>query len=614
MKTPRPLGGLIHSYQGYDPQRFPSPTQPPPDVAGAAMEHFLRYGEYRKLTDEDLANAVRIDPSQIAGLGPSLDALIALLEERKRKILSTYETDGVRKEAERTYRAIADEVVRGDGHGRDARATGGKKGKGAGGEDQGKKVRVALREAVRGEQMRDLERLWYAAERVDRGLAGELMGVIEALGNRYEVEELAARYTFTGRKGMSVPQAIEVKEELETIDRLLEQLREALKDAKIGIVDLDELSRFVDEAGVDELRGLQERVEQYMREQAEAQGLERDNEGNWRASPTTYKIFQSKLLDEIFSELEASRHGRHQGPVIGEGVVELAKTRGYEFGDSPAHLDLPQTVVNAALRRRTEARGHGGTKGGRVRVGVEDIEVHLTRNTPKCATSLIVDMSGSMSYGGQYVACKRMAIALDGLIRSEYPGDFLRVFEMYTFAKLVAPGELAKVMPKPVTTRDPVVRLRVDMSDPDISETMVHPHFTNIQHALELSRKQLAAQDTPNKQIMLITDGLPTAHFENGAGTGVEKKAGRDGRDLYLLYPPDPLTERATMREAAACAREGITINLFLIPSWSQDEDDIAFAHRLAETTKGRVIFTAGRDLDRFVLWDYVSQRRRVIG
>lgn len=614
MKTPRLPGGLIHSYQGYDPQRFPSPTQPAPDVAGAAMEHFLRYGEYKELTDEDLANAVRIDPSQIAGLGPSLDALIALLEERKRKILGTYETDGVRAEAERAYRALADEVARGNRKSGSSRNT--SHGKGKGDEGQVRKIRESLRDAVRGEQMRDLERLWYAAERVDRGLAGELMGVIEALGNRYEVEELGARYAFTGRQGMSVPQAIEVKEELETIDRLLEQLREALKDAKIGIVDLDELSRFVDEAGVEELRGLQGRVEQFMRDQAEAQGLERDNEGNWRASPTTYKIFQSKLLDEIFSELEASRHGRHQGPVIGEGVVELARTRGYEFGDSPAHLDLPQTVVNAALRGATERRSNGATKGngGRVRVGVEDIEVHLTRNTPKCATSLIVDMSGSMSYGGQYVACKRMAIALDGLIRSEYPGDFLRVFEMYTFAKLVPPGELAKVMPKPVTTRDPVVRLRVDMSDPDISETMVHPHFTNIQHALELSRKQLAAQDTPNKQIMLITDGLPTAHFENGAGTGVEKKPGKDGRDLYLLYPPDPLTERATMREAAACAREGITINIFLIPSWSQDEDDIAFAHRLAETTKGRVIFTAGRDLDRFVLWDYVSQRRRVIG
>src|SRR5215510_430953 len=88
-----PPGGIIHTYLGYDPKTFPSPTAPPPDIAGAAMEHMLAYGSLRNLTDEELANAVRIDPSQIAGLGPSLDALLALLMERKEKILSTYETD-----------------------------------------------------------------------------------------------------------------------------------------------------------------------------------------------------------------------------------------------------------------------------------------------------------------------------------------------------------------------------------------------------------------------------------------------------------------------------------------------------------------------------------------
>ena len=615
MTSPRKLGGVIHSYQGYDPQRFPSPTSPPPDMAGAAMEHFLRFGEYRELTDEELRDAVWIDPSQIAGLGPSLDALIKMLEERRRKILETYETDAAQREAETAFRDVAREVSEGPtdlGDGRPGRGRKGKRGGGGRGEvppSKVREVREAVRDAARGEQIRDLERVWYAAERVDHGLAGEVMGVIDRLGDRYEVDDLAARWDFTGREEMTVPEALAVKEELETIEKLLEQLREAQKDAKIGVVDLDELSRFVDEAGVDELRGLQERVENYMREQAERQGLEQDGEGNWRASPKTYKLFQASLLDEIFSDLDAARTGNHRGPVVGEGVVEIAKTRGYEFGDSPAEIDVPQTVVNAAVRGETG----GGRPGGRVKIGADDIEVHLTRNTPKCATALIVDMSGSMSYGGQYVACKRMAIALDGLIRSEYPGDFLRVFEMASFAKGVPAGELAKVMPKPVTTREPVVRLRVDMSDPEITESMVHPHFTNIQHGLELARRQLAGQDTPNKQVFLITDGLPTAHFENGPETGVKKKAG-EGRHLYLLYPPDPLTERATMREAAACAREGITINVFLIPSWSQDEDDIAFAHRMAEQTGGRVIFTAGKDLDRFVLWDYVSHRRRVIG
>jgi uncharacterized protein with von Willebrand factor type A (vWA) domain len=98
----------------------------------------------------------------------------------------------------------------------------------------------------------------------------------------------------------------------------------------------------------------------------------------------------------------------------------------------------------------------------------------------------------------------------------------------------------------------------------------------------------------------LITDGLPTAHFEQNW--------------LYMLYPPDPRTEEATMREGAMCKKEGITINIFLVPSWSQSEADIKFAYRLAQSTTGRVFFTSGKDLDRFVVWDYVQNRREILG
>ena len=142
--------------------------------------------------------------------------------------------------------------------------------------------------------------------------------------------------------------------------------------------------------------------------------------------------------------------------------------------------------------------------------------------------------------------------------------------------------------------------LKLDMSREDVSEYQIPPHFTNIQHALRQARMLLANQNTPNRQIVLITDGLPTAHF--------------DGSWLYLLYPPDPLTEEATMREGCLCQRDGVTINMFLVPSWSQSEEDIRFAHRLAESTKGRVFFTAGSDLDRFVLWDYVNRKREILG
>jgi uncharacterized protein with von Willebrand factor type A (vWA) domain len=170
---------------------------------------------------------------------------------------------------------------------------------------------------------------------------------------------------------------------------------------------------------------------------------------------------------------------------------------------------------------------------------------------------------------------------------------------MYTFARLTPPGKIVELMPKPVSLFDPWVRLKVDMSREDVSEYRIPQHFTNIQRALALARQLLAAQPTPNRQIILITDGLPTAHFQ--------------GSWLYLLYPPDPLTEAATLREGQLCAREGITINLFLVPSWSQSEEDIRFAYRLAERTKGRVFFTAGRDLDRYVVWDYVRRKREIL-
>ncbi|MFK7884102.1 MAG: hypothetical protein AB8F26_07970 [Phycisphaerales bacterium] len=580
----RTIGGVVHTYQRYDPKRFPPPSEAGgSDLASAAMDHMMMFGERRRLTEEDLANAVEIDPSQIAGLGPSLDAMIAMLEERKRKILENHETESAQADAAQRYRDLSSSL------------------------NPPKSLREDVRKAMRAGQIPMLERVWYAAERRDPEFAAEFLQVIDRLGDRFEVDELAARWVFAGNESLSVEDAIAVKYELETIEKLLEQLHQAKKDAKIGIIDLDKLKEFVDEASIDQLNQMGQQIQELIREQAEAQGLDRDAEGNYSLTPKAHRVFQAKLLDEIFSDLEAGRAGRHAGPIEGEGVVELPKTRSYEFGDAASNIDLTQTLINAAAR--------SGNSTGRVCIKPDDIEIYRTRNNPKCATCLLVDMSGSMAQMGQYIQTKRMAMAMDGLLRSEYPGDFLRTIEIASFARTVPPGEIISLMPKPVTIREPVVRFRVDMADPEVSEGMVHPHFTNIQHGLSLARRHLANADTPNKQIILFTDGLPTAHFENGPETGVKtgKQTGNENY-LYLLYPPDPLTERATMREAMACAKEGITINVFLLPSWNQDEDDIAFAQRLAEQTKGRVVFVGGEDLDRFVLWDYVNQRRKIIG
>ncbi|MEM8945853.1 MAG: hypothetical protein AAGD11_11775 [Planctomycetota bacterium] len=565
MSTKSTLGGVIHTYQQYDPQKFPSPTTEPPDLVSGAFEHMLMYGERRELTEEELARAIRIDPSQIAGLGPSLDALLAILRERKRKILAKYETRKVRHRAHSAFAEHAQSVK------------------------PPKQHRERFRQAVKHEQLRDFERLWYAAGDDQSPFARALVGLIETLGDKYQVEQLAANYDFTGRETMTVPQALEIKNELERIDELIKQLEEARETAQIGVIDMEALAEFAEPGEVDQLSAMQQQVQDLLREMAEQQGLEQ-SKGSFRITPKAYRIFQAKLIEKLFSELQPSRSGRHQGPIVGEGAVETQKTKQYEFGDSVTNLDIPGSFINALVRQ-------GPTLP--VRLHQDDLQVHETRNNPKAATCVLMDMSGSMRYDGQYINVKRMALTLEGLIRSEYPGDYLHFVECFSFAKPVPRGKIVELMPKPVTVHDPVVRLRADMSRDDISEHQIPPHFTNLQHGLATARRLLAAQDTPNKQIVLITDGLPTAHFE--------------GEMLYLLYPPDPQTESATMREGQLCHREGITINMFLLPSWSQTEEDVRFAYRLAESTKGRVFFTAGKDLDRYVVWDYLQRRREII-
>jgi uncharacterized protein with von Willebrand factor type A (vWA) domain len=567
MPTRDTLGGVVHSYQKYDPARIPPPRPPESDLVSPLMEHLLEFGDTDELTEEQLANAIELDPAQIGRLGPSLDALRRKLEEARRKILERFETESVRKKARGAFRDAARRASPPPRH------------------------REGFERAVREEQLRRLERLWYAQEDDQSPFAAQLAGLIERLGDVYQVDELAAKWTFTGREKLTVEEALAVKERLEEIEALLRALEEARKNAQVFLIDMEALGRHVEEADLDDLRGLRREVQDLVEQMAARQGLEKTARG-YGLTPAALRVFQGKLLERIFADLDPGRTGRHQGDIVGDGAVELVPTRPYEFGDSVAHIEIPGSLVNAMLRQA------GG--GGPLRLTSRDIEVHRTRNTPKCATSVVLDMSGSMRYGGLHVSVKKMALALQGIVQREFPGDFLQFIEMFSFAKPRPAGEIVKLMPKPVTIFDSVVRLRADMADPRITEADVPPHFTNIQHALQLSRQHLARQDTPNKQVILITDGLPTAHFE--------------GSELYLLYPPHRRTEEATLREARACRREGIRVNVFLLAGWSQSREDIQFAYRLAEAAQGRVFFAAGRDLDRFVVWDYVARRRSIIG
>src|SRR5262249_29284309 len=200
-------------------------------------------------------------------------------------------------------------------------------------------------------------------------------------GEKYQVDELAAKYEFTGRTKMDVPKALEVKEELEEIDRLLKQLEEAKKTAQLAIIDMEELEKYAEPGDMERLAALKQQIEDYMKEEAERQGLEGDSAGKDRLTPKTLRLFQSKGLTKIFADMQASRTGRHPDAVMGEGAVESPKTKEYEFGDAVAQMDIPASMTNALLRNGP---------GLPVRMKPDDIVIHRTRVTPKAATCVLL--------------------------------------------------------------------------------------------------------------------------------------------------------------------------------------------------------------------------------
>lgn len=277
MSKSNQLGGVIHTYQKYDPGQFPSPTQPPPDMASPALEHLLRFGSRRRLTEEELARAVRLDPSQIQGLGPSLAALMVMLEERKRKILTTYETEKVAQLARRDFERQTKLV------------------------QPPAELEKELRRALRAEQIRDLERMWYRSKGDNSPFARQMMQLLQRLGEKYQIEELIGKYVFTGHTTLTVPEALAVKEELEKIDELLKQLEEAAKTAQIAVIDLELLEEFTEPGDMQKLAELQQQVQNLLRELAEEQGLQREGQ-HFQITPKALRLFQSKLLERIFSD------------------------------------------------------------------------------------------------------------------------------------------------------------------------------------------------------------------------------------------------------------------------------------------------------------------------
>jgi uncharacterized protein with von Willebrand factor type A (vWA) domain len=269
-------------------------------------------------------------------------------------------------------------------------------------------------------------------------------------------------------------------------------------------------------------------------------------------------------LQDIFAYLKKDAFGKHAISVRGRGGERTYDSKPYEFGD-PFHLDLHATLRNAL------ARDGVGTP---VHLSPQDFDVHASEFLTQSSTCLLIDMSRSMLLRGCFLAAKKVALALNHLIRSQFPKDNLYIIGFSGYARELKPEMLPQL---------------------DWSE---YQYGTNLQHALRLSRMMLARNKTPNKQIIVITDGEPTAHFEDGE------------LEPFFNYPPTMRTIQETLREVVRCTRERIVINTFMLERSYYMAD---FVEQMTKINRGRAFYATPEALGEYILVDYVSSKKKRI-
>ena len=381
---------------------------------------------------------------------------------------------------------------------------------------------------------------------------GALAATLDAL---YPPDELRRQYPFTGQDEISLEEAMRVMDHLQELDKLENQLQGVL-----GPEGLDD----VDEAKVAELLGEEarqswEELKEMIRRLEEA-GYIRRNGDKLELTPRGIRKIGQKAIRDIFEHLKKDRIGAHELPHRGTGGEPSGDTKRWELGDDFA-VDLQRSLLN------TVQRAGAGTP---LRMQPDDFEVQRVEHTTEAATCLLLDRSRSMGYYGNFIAAKKVAIALQALIRSKYSRDALYIIGFSDIA--------------------------IEFKDDDLPELSWDTGIsgTNMQHAFMLSRKLLSKHKGSTRQIIMITDGEPTAHLERGLP--------------YFSYPPSPRTISQTLQEARRCTQEGITINTFMLENSYPLVD---FINLLTRINRGRAFYASPDKLGEYVLVDYLSNRRR---
>ena len=360
-----------------------------------------------------------------------------------------------------------------------------------------------------------------------------------------------------GDESLPLNEAMRMMGRLQQMEGLEDQFNEARRMDNLEAINSEKVKELL---GDEEYQSV-EQLKELMKVLEEA-GYIQKRGNRWELTARGIRKIGQKALQDIFNKLKRDGFGRHVSPFRGVGGERTDESKAYQFGD-PFLLDLEKTLMNALHRRGT------GTPVG---LQKEDFEVYRTEFTTQSSTVLMIDMSLSMIYNGCQPAAKKVAVALESLIRSQFPRDNLYIVGFSRIAQEFKPNEL------------------IEMS------TLDNQQGTNMAHGLMLSRQLLARHRGVNKQIIMITDGGPTVWYEDG--------------EWRFNWPYNHLAEQQTLLEVQRCTREGITINTFML------EDDnwmIAFVNQMSQINHGRTFYADKNNLGEYLLVDYLNSKRKFV-
>jgi len=388
---------------------------------------------------------------------------------------------------------------------------------------------------------------------VDPSVGEELTSLGELAEKIGALERVQAQAGFSGGEPVELQQAVSLVERLLNMSRLESRLRKGVLSPADELF-LEELLGSDAAVSLRSLTGLQSELMQA--------GYLEDHGDGLRLSPRAIRRIGFKALSGIFSGLGLDRLGGHQTVLKGAGEPDITATKRYRFGD-PFNINVSRTLMNAALR-----------EAGRVPMSISprDFEAYAETRTTDCSNVLMIDLSYTMSQDKKLQAAKKVGLALNSLIRARFPRDTLHIVGFATYARELTPEELPY--------------LALNLGNP----------FTNMQDGFSLAEKLILRDRAKNRQILLITDGEPTAFCKDG--------------DLYVDYPPTPEIFTETLKEVVRLTRKGIVINTFML---DKQPLLVEFVEHMTEANKGRAFFSTPQQLGEYLLVDYISRRRRLI-